>query len=37
MESNLITLTLLVQHPLMMCVELENNDNFICSKVINET
>lgn len=37
MESNLIILTLLVQQALMMCVEPENNDNFICSKVINET
>jgi len=27
----------LVQLYLMMCVEPENNDNFFCNKVINET
>jgi len=37
MESNLIILTVLVQLVLMMCVEPENNDNFICNKVIKET
>jgi len=37
MESNLITLILLVKLVLMMCVEPENNYNFICNKLIKET
>jgi hypothetical protein len=37
MEINLITLVVFVQLVLIMCVEPENNDTFICNIVINET